>query len=102
MQFPPLLLALVFGFFLDGCLGVLAAGAMCCDVIGLDFEIFLLVGVVVEALEFGRHGCGKVSLSNNKKKSEFKRRYFASGEDHEQHIVTGGGSCDRIDELKEN
>ncbi len=41
-------------------------------------------------------------LYPTKKKSEFKRRYFASGEDHEQHIVTGGGSCDRIDELKEN
>ena len=62
MHFPPLLLALALGFLPHRGLGVLGRGSVRGSVVGLDFEVLLLLGVVVEAWECRRHGCREMSF----------------------------------------
>lgn len=61
-QFPSLRFAPLLGFLLQGCLGVLTGGgSICGDMVGLDLEILLLLGVIVEAWECRRHDSGVMS-----------------------------------------
>ena len=62
---------------------------MCGDMVGLDLEILLFLGVIVEAWECRRHDCGKTPVSTKDSRRVESKLFVVNQEPHTVEYNSG-------------